>query len=470
MFDRFTDRARKALGFSRQEAQRLDHDYIGAEHILLGLIDEGSGVAADALKNLGVDPERIRQEIEKLVSHGTRMVTMGQLPFTPRAKRALEFALEEAHSLGHNYIGTEHLLLGLIREQEGIAAQVLENLGVRVEDAREQVRGLLGAEVHGQGLEEEAERPGRPMGDSLKALRGVVEAEIPGEVARLTRQAREAILLARAGVLGRQEIGTELLLLGAVELAASKSFGLSKLVLDGLRRRIESALPRGTEPVGDEILSFSPGARKALELAFQEAADGSEWIGIGHLVVGLIREGGAAARILSHAGIELRDVLRMFFGRPSGSPPDPRPPSWRPAGASVMGLATLEAHRFRHNSIDTGHVLLGLLVAAGGAADLLEWLGVDLELARAEIAKRMLPGDAPRNSGHLPFTPAVKRVLELTLEEANALGHKRLEDEHLLLGLLREGDGVAAQVLAELGVTADAVRRALAEGPPGPSQ
>jgi ATP-dependent Clp protease ATP-binding subunit ClpC len=156
MFDRFTDRARKVMGLARQEAQRFNHDYIGTEHILLGLIQEGSGVAADVLKNLDVDPKKIRQEIEKLVSHGTTMVTMGQLPFTPRAKKVLELALEEASNLGHNYIGTEHLLLGLIREQEGIAAQVLQNLSVRLEDVREEVLELLGAEVS-QNEEEETE-------------------------------------------------------------------------------------------------------------------------------------------------------------------------------------------------------------------------------------------------------------------------------------------------------------------------
>jgi len=157
MFDRFTDRARKVMGLARQEAQRFNHDYIGTEHILLGLIQEGSGVAADVLKNLDVDLKKIRQEVEKLVSHGTTMVTMGQLPFTPRAKKVLELALEEASNLGHNYIGTEHLLLGLIREQEGIAAQVLQNIKVRLEDVREEVLELLGAEQAQQGEEEEAE-------------------------------------------------------------------------------------------------------------------------------------------------------------------------------------------------------------------------------------------------------------------------------------------------------------------------
>ncbi|MCZ6574014.1 MAG: NDP-hexose 4-ketoreductase, partial [Planctomycetota bacterium] len=167
MFDRFTDRARKVMGLARQEAQRFNHDYIGTEHILLGLIQEGSGVAADVLKNLDVDLKRIRQEVEKLVSHGTTMVTMGQLPFTPRAKKVLELALEEASNLGHNYIGTEHLLLGLIREQEGIAAQVLQNIKVRLEDVREEVLELLGAEVS-QSDDEEVEVGSQPSGGKSK--------------------------------------------------------------------------------------------------------------------------------------------------------------------------------------------------------------------------------------------------------------------------------------------------------------
>ncbi len=141
MFDRFTDRARKVMGLARQEAQRFNHQYIGTEHILLGLIQEGSGVAANVLRNLDVDPDKIRQEVEKIVQDGPTMATLGQLPFTPRAKKVLELASEEATNLRHNYIGTEHLLLGLIRENEGVAAQVLMNLGLKLEEVREEVLG-----------------------------------------------------------------------------------------------------------------------------------------------------------------------------------------------------------------------------------------------------------------------------------------------------------------------------------------
>ncbi len=149
MFDRFTDRARKVMQLARSEAMRFNHDYIGTEHILLGLIQEGSGVAANVLKNLGLDLTKIRHEIEKSVKAGPNMVTIGQLPFTPRAKKVLEFAVEEATALGHNYIGTEHLLLGLLRETGGKAAQVLLNLGVRLQEVREEVLELLGADMGG---------------------------------------------------------------------------------------------------------------------------------------------------------------------------------------------------------------------------------------------------------------------------------------------------------------------------------
>ena len=146
MFDRFTDRARKVMALARKEAQRFNHDFIGTEHILLGLIQEGSGVAANVLKNLGVEISKIRSEIEKNVQSGPSMVTMGQLPFTPRAKKVLELSMEEANELGHNYIGTEHLLLGLIRENDGVAAQVLLDLNLKLEDVRFEVLELLGAD------------------------------------------------------------------------------------------------------------------------------------------------------------------------------------------------------------------------------------------------------------------------------------------------------------------------------------
>jgi len=154
MFERFTDRARKVMALANQEAQRFNHEYIGTEHILLGLVKEGSGVGATVLKNLDVDIKKLRLEVEKLVKSGPDMVTMGKLPQTPRAKKVIEYAIEEARALNHNYVGTEHILLGLLRETEGIAAQVLMGMGLKLEDIRQEVLNLLGAGVEGPaGLE-----------------------------------------------------------------------------------------------------------------------------------------------------------------------------------------------------------------------------------------------------------------------------------------------------------------------------
>jgi ATP-dependent Clp protease ATP-binding subunit ClpC len=161
MYERFTDRARKVMQLANQEAQRFNHEYIGTEHILLGLVKEGSGVAANVLKNLEVDLRKIRLEVEKLVQSGPEMVTVGKLPQTPRAKKVIEYSMEEARNLNHSYVGTEHILLGLLREQEGVAAQVLMNLGLKLEDVREEVLNLLG---HGLEGAEVGERGGRGEG------------------------------------------------------------------------------------------------------------------------------------------------------------------------------------------------------------------------------------------------------------------------------------------------------------------
>jgi len=151
MFNRFTERARKVIILAKEEARRFNHDYIGTEHILLGLIREGEGVAATVLQKMGVSLENIRLEIEKLVQPGPATQIIGDIPFTPRAKKALELSAEEARSLGHNYIGTEHLLLGLIREGEGAASQVLLNLGLDLNTVRNEVMELLGSALPGFG-------------------------------------------------------------------------------------------------------------------------------------------------------------------------------------------------------------------------------------------------------------------------------------------------------------------------------
>src|SRR5690242_14135663 len=142
MFERFTDRARRVVVLAQEEARLLNHNYIGTEHVLLGLIREGEGVAAKALESLGIALEGVRQQVEEIIGPGQHAAG-GHIPFTPRAKRVLELSLREALQLGHHYIGTEHILLGLIREGEGVGAQVLVKLGADLNRVRQRVIQVL---------------------------------------------------------------------------------------------------------------------------------------------------------------------------------------------------------------------------------------------------------------------------------------------------------------------------------------
>ncbi len=175
MYERFTDRSRRIMQLANQEAQRFSHEYIGTEHILLGLIKEGSGVAANVLKNLDVDLRKIRLEVEKLVQSGPDMVTMGKLPMTPRAKNVIDLAMAESKALGHAYLGCEHILLGLLREDEGVAAQVLKSLGLSLESIREGVLELLSRPPETEVDEEVASVTGTWMLSMLEAKKSTPE-------------------------------------------------------------------------------------------------------------------------------------------------------------------------------------------------------------------------------------------------------------------------------------------------------
>jgi ATP-dependent Clp protease ATP-binding subunit ClpC len=218
MFERFTDRARRVVVLAQEEARMLEHDYIGTEHLLLGLIREGEGVAAKALRALEVDLDTLHREVEALVGRG-QQPSPGHIPFTPRAKKALELALRESVQLGHDYIGTEHLLLGLIREGDGPAAQVLKQRGIELNTVRQEVirllhghqgregrrgRRVVWARPGGQGATlDEISHQLRVLGARLTAIEeklGIEESparqrlrRVDAEIARVRRQKESAI-------------------------------------------------------------------------------------------------------------------------------------------------------------------------------------------------------------------------------------------------------------------------------------
>jgi ATP-dependent Clp protease ATP-binding subunit ClpA len=173
MFERFTDRARRVMVLAQEEARMLNHDYIGTEHILLGLIHEGEGVAAKVLESLGISLDVVRQQVEEIIGPG-QQAPGGHIPFTPRAKKVLELTQREASAFGHDYIGTEHILLGLIREGRGVAAQVLVKLGADLNRVRQQVIQLLygsrGADAPGKGSRRGNRAHARPLDDALARI------------------------------------------------------------------------------------------------------------------------------------------------------------------------------------------------------------------------------------------------------------------------------------------------------------
>jgi ATP-dependent Clp protease ATP-binding subunit ClpA len=188
LFDRFTDRARRVVVLAQEEARLLNHNYVGTEHLLLGLIHEGEGVAAKALESLGISLEAVRAQVEEIIGQGQSAPT-GHIPFTPRAKKVLELSLREAKQLGHSYIGTEHILLGLIREGEGVAAQVLVKLGADLSRGRQQVIQLLSGYTGGEGAAEQA-------GTRTRLVRMTVPEElreVEEELAQVRREKEAAI-------------------------------------------------------------------------------------------------------------------------------------------------------------------------------------------------------------------------------------------------------------------------------------
>ena len=194
MFERFTDRARRVVVLAQEEARMLNHNYIGTEHILLGLVHEGEGVAATALESLGIALEGVRQQVEEIIGQG-QQAPSGHIPFTPRAKKVLELSLREALQLGHNYIGTEHILLGLIREGEGVAAQVLVKLGADLNRVRQQVLQQLS----GSAGREPTEGAGGGRGEGTPLSSSVVLDQFGRN---LTQSAREGTL---DPVIGREK-------------------------------------------------------------------------------------------------------------------------------------------------------------------------------------------------------------------------------------------------------------------------
>ena len=370
-FDKFTERARKVLSYAQEEAQRFQHNYIGTEHLLLGLVREGEGVAAKVLGNLGVELNKVRSAVEFIIGRGDRIV-LGEIGLTPRAKKVIELAVDEARRLNHHYIGTEHLLLGLVREGEGIAAGVLVSMGVNLEKVRTQTIQVLGLPGESQKIEE-------PRTGSAPQLMIELLKEAQNVIASIVQEKEQALQqkdYEQAADLGKRE-----------------------------------------KKLRDSILKLE-----------------TFW----HLQAGFPQSHYTQSEIQIVEEEDL-DIFTVQLLR-------------------VLSRSREEAQYFKHNYIGTEHLLLALVQESKGVTtEILDNLEINTSEVRETIEGIIDSGDR-FSSEEIAFTPRAKKVIELAKDEARNMKHHYLGIEHLLLGLVREGEGIAAGVLERRGATMEKVR------------
>ena len=319
-FDKFDEQARYALQYAQEEAQRFQHTYIGTEHLLLGLLHDETNVATTILRNMHVELVKVREAVEFIIGRGDRIV-LGEIGLTPRAKKVIELAVDEARRLQHHYIGTEHLLLGLVREGEGIATGVLESLGVRLANARAEAIRVLALETHTAPNETPATQPTNPpvhaSSEPVKPRTVVIvqtKSSKPYAGYPFTEQSHTILANARAEAIRFEHnyIGTEHLLLGMV----SEGEGVAGAVLQNLgvelnrvRKAVEFIIGRGDRITVGEI-GLTPRSKKILRLASEEAQRMKHaYIGTEHLLLGMVVEGeGIAAGVLNSLGVYVQNV------------------------------------------------------------------------------------------------------------------------------------------------------------------
>jgi len=393
-FDKFTERARKVLSLAQEEAQRFQHNYIGTEHLLLGLVREGEGVAAKVLNNLGVELNKVRSSVEFIVGRGDRIV-LGEIGLTPRAKKVIELAVDEARRLNHHYIGTEHLLLGLVREGEGIAAGVLESLGVNLEKVRTQTIQVLGQ----AGAPHAVSRSSFPQTHFIKGVMEVGEEWFDTFTVQLSRVLSRAEEEAQR--FHQNYIGTEHLLLALIRerkgVAASVLSNLG-VDLNKVRSTVESILSEKAHTVSAGLTAHEAEILRLLEQGLTDVQVAAQ------LAVSPYTVNKHLASIYSKLGITSRSAATRY----------------------VIELAADEARLLNHHYVGVEHLLLGLLREEKGiAAGVLESLGVTLEQARIETM-RVISQPAILQKMEVP--PPLKDALEaldtLLREKEAALLHQ----------------------------------------------
>ena len=468
MWQRFTERARRVILLGQKEAGEMNSGHVGTEHLLLGLAHENEGVAAQVLAKMGVSLEKVRAEIDG-EAQVNRDPTDGEPKLTPKAKRVLELAADEARRMRHNYVGTEHLLLALLREKDGLAAAVLRRLGLNLGKARAQVLEYLIPDKSGDEddvFEDENAAPPRRSGWQL-----------------FSDRARRVVLLAQdeADKTRSGHVGSEHLLVGLLletKGVAALALGQMGVSVGKVRRIIaQRAAPQPvSQIIGGGEPKLSPRAKRILELAQNEAQRyRHDSIGTEHLLLAVFREqDGLAATILRQLGIDMaearaqvkdysgpRETVPDLFNQTrqragEGAPrelEDEKPALWNRLDSdaqTALTYAQQEATLRRHASVGDEHILLGLVGAGEStAAGLLRERGVTLAPLRAAI-RAFVPDGTDDLAGEAKLDFGASALLERAAAEAKSLGRYAIGAEHLLLALLGDKTGIAAQLVHHL--------------------
>src|SRR5688500_9495926 len=467
-FDRFNDRAKRVLALAQDEAIRFNHNYIGTEHLLLGLVREGEGVAAKALvDSLGIDLSQIRRSVESIIGRGPSTMSPSEIVLAPQTKQVINNAIDEARKLGHSHVGTEQLLLGIVRQGESTATKVLASAGVELEKVRHQVIAVVGQ----RGSAAAPPPPAAPTASAFGAFTGPFE--------RFNDRAKRVLAFAQdeAIHLKHNYIGTEHLLLGLVregESVAAKVLNALGVELSKVRTAVEFIIGPGDAanmPSPPNELTISPRTKKVIEFAIDEARKlNHRFVGPEHLLLGLVREGqGIASGVLESFGVGLEKIRQQVLATLGKDVPEPATNVYAnvlvqsgpfdlldDAAKRVLSLAEEEARQMRHNWIGTEHMLIALARSDGVAQRTLKELGVTLELARAGVFKAVPPAETEVTE--ITVTPRVKTLVGKAIMLA-APQSDRVRPQHLHLALVTDPDGIGSQVLTELGATHEKVRK-----------
>jgi ATP-dependent Clp protease ATP-binding subunit ClpA len=463
-FDRFNDRAKRVLALAQDEAIRFNHNYLGTEHLLMGLVREGGGVAARVLDSLGVDLSQLRRAVESMIGRGDTTKSPSEITLAPPMKRVVELAIDEARKLGHSHVGTEHLLLGIVRQSEkSIAAALLGSLGVDLEKVRDQVIATLG-QPHPE-IGTRAPIPPQPRGP------------FAGPFDRFSDRAKRVLALAQDEAIrfNHNYIGSEHLLVGLIreeEGVAARALRTLGVELDKARTALGFIIGRGDSTTSPSEITLSPRTKKIIELAIDEAGKlGSIHVRTEHLLLGLAREGeGIASGILESLGITMAKVrhavIQTLGATPAGSSKQKSDRQYGAASHSarqVFLLAEEEAGAMRHNWLGTEHLLLGLLRMEPSSNSVLTDLGVTLERARADVLKAVPAGSG--ESAEMTLSPRLQSLIGYAKGFADGAG-TQYSAETLLLALVSDSAGIGAQILEAMGATAQKVREAVERLPP----